>query len=305
MRKLFGLGIASIAAFVACGGSNPKPPTFVQPAGTVAVNFSVDDTANKAYASTSGGAGPSDLQWKGAMIYDPATNKVTADATWGGPWAALYDDGPWTAGGHEPAGATAGDHIFGVTVFVVPPTTGTGDTYSYGLNDNLYQTKFGNGWIWPAGPNGAFTVAPGATTPIKADGLTLKKFGTTDLQLTIDKTALLTGTAWDTSKVTLKGSGWAWGEVTLTATANTYVYTLSSVVGAGNQFPHTGLFNSGDKPEFIYVFNGKEYKDASGLAATAGITAGVKASGASAFTTVAVQVHSESGGNKNTYVTIP
>ena len=101
MRKLIGLGIASTAALLACGGSNPKPPTFVQPAGTVVVGFSVDDTANKVFKDK-------DMQWKGAMIYDAATNKITADATWGGPWASLYDDGPWTAGGHEPAGATAG-----------------------------------------------------------------------------------------------------------------------------------------------------------------------------------------------------
>jgi len=235
------------------------------------------------------------------MLYDATKNTVTADPTWGGPWATLYDDGPWTAGGHEPDGATAGDHIWGVAIFVAPPASGSTD-YEYGLNDNLYQTNFNNGWIWPGSVNGKYTVAAGATADIKADGATLKKFGTTDLQLTIDKTMLLAGTAWDTSKVTLKGSGWAWGEVTLTATGNTYVYTLSNVVGAGKQFPHTGLLTTGDKPEFIYVFNGKEYKDSSGTASTAGITAGTKAAGASTYTAVTVAINSA---NKNTYVTIP
>src|SRR5207237_648663 len=152
MKKLFVLGIAALAA---CGGEDKKP-TFTKPAGTVAVNFSVDDTANKVFAA-------GDLKWKGSMIYDTATNKVTKDDTWGG--------------------------------------------------------------------------------------------------------------AWDTSKVTIKGSGWAWSEVTLlddgtkgdaAAGDGKFTYQLSQYVGAGKKFPHTGLANSGDKPEFIVVFNGKEYKDASG-----------------------------------------
>src|SRR6266852_4305066 len=118
MRRLSIVSIASIAVLAACGGSS-KPPTFTKPAGTVAVNFSVDDTANKSY--TADATGKSDLQWKGAMIYDSTKNTITADPTWGGPWAVLYDDGPWTSGGHEPDGATAGDHIWGVAVFVTPP----------------------------------------------------------------------------------------------------------------------------------------------------------------------------------------
>jgi hypothetical protein len=202
-----------------------------------------------------------------------------------------------------------------VAVFVKPPATGSAVVYEYGLNDNLYQTNYGNGWIWPPGPNGTFTVAAGATADIKADGLSLKKFGTTDLQLTIDKSQLAPGT-WDTSKVVVKGGGWAWGEVTLTATGNTYVYTLSDNVGVGKKFPHTGLFNSSDKPEFIYMFNSKEYKTGSNNALTQGITAGVKASGASSFTPVTIGVHCKgdtattctdaaTGGNGNSYVTIP
>src|SRR5437870_6132320 len=114
MKKLFVLGIAALAA---CGGEDKKP-TFTKPAGTVAVNFSVDDTANKVFAA-------GDLKWKGSMIYDTATNKVTKDDTWGGPYATLFDDGPWTNGGHEPDGATKGDNIWGVTVFVTPPATGS------------------------------------------------------------------------------------------------------------------------------------------------------------------------------------
>jgi hypothetical protein len=252
---------------------------------------------------TSSGTGPSDLQWKGAMIYDPATNKISADATWGGPFAALYDDGPWTAGGHEPAGSTAGDHIFGVTVFVVPPTTGT-DTYSYGLNDGSIKASSTvvdpNGWIWPSPPNGSFSVAAGATAPVKADGLTLKKFGTIDLQVVIDSAALSAG-AWDTSKVSIKSSAWGWSGLLLAAASGKYTYAQSAFTGTGNAIIHAGLLNSGDKPEFVVVFNGKEYKDGSGNCLLGGVTAGTKASGASSYTSAAVTVAT----TKNCTVTIP
>jgi hypothetical protein len=305
MRKLFGLGIASIAALLACGGSNPKPPTFTKPPGTVAVNFSVDDTANKVYAQ-------GDLQWKGAMLYDPVKNTITKDDTWGGPYATLYDDGPWTSGGHEPPGSTAGDHIWGVTVFATPPAAGASPVdYGYGCIDNVYQTLFGNGWIWPSPPDGKFTVPAGATADIKADGLTVKKFGTTDLQLVIDTNNLVAGPAWDSSKLTVKGSGWAWSEVQLlddgtkgdaAAGDKKFTYQLSYYVApTGTKFPHTGLLNSGDKPQFIFVFNGVEYKSG-GAAATTGITAAYKVAGGS-FQPVAVQV--QTTGDKNTYVTIP
>jgi hypothetical protein len=320
MRILSILSIAALTALVACGGSSSKAATWTQPTGFVAVNFSVDDTANQVYKDstlTDGGVGPSDLQWKGAMLYDPASNKVVADSSWGGPWAALYDDGPWDQGGHEPKGAVAGDHIFGTTVFV---SNTAAATYAYGLNDNLYQTNYSNGWIW-TGPNGSFAVTAGATTDIKADGLTLKKFGTTDLQLTIDTSTLIAGT-WDTSSVRVKGSGWAWGVTGMTVSGTKYTFTLSAAVGSGSAFPHSGLLNSGDKPEFIFTFgagtNPKEYKTPGTNAAVMGVTAGVKAAGATSFTAVTVGVHcatgsdsatnctdSASGGGGNTFITVP
>ncbi len=293
-------------AFAACGSSESTtpdaPPTggFTQPAGTVAVSFTVDDTANKVYTQ-------GNLQWKGSMIYDPVTRKITRDTTWGGPWAALYDDGPWDQGtppGHEPKNSTAGDHKWGITVFATPPATGT-DTYEYGLNDDAYQTAFGNGWVW-LGANGTFAVAAGATAPIAAAGQTFPKFGTTDLQLKIDLAALDTSSSWDTSKVGVKGSAWAWGVVDLTPSISGGIatFTLSAVTGAGKPFNHTGLVSSGDKPEFIFVFGtgtGKEYKDASGNALATGVTAGVKASGASTFTDVTITLAT----NKNTTITVP
>ncbi len=344
MRTLRFLGCALAAvAMAACSSSsnnsnNPPPYNgFVKPAGTIAVSFTVDDTANKVYAS-------SDLKWKGSMLYDATTRKVTVDANWtgvapgGGPlsgWAPLMDDGPWTASTtqHEPDGSVAGDHKFGVTVFVTPPATGS-QTYEYGLIDTAYETQYGNGWIWPPGPNGQFVVNAGQTTDITAPGLVIPAFGTIDMKLTIDTNALDAAFTWDKSIVQVKGSAWAWGLVTLhddglngDAVAGDGIYTaiLSNYAGAGKQFPHTGLLKSGNTPEFIFTFNGRtsgtpdndccvagpptcnanpptppcEYKVA-GQAATAGVAGFTKpVSGTFAPATVGI------AGNGNTFITVP
>jgi hypothetical protein len=267
---------------------------FPQPAGTVPVNFTVDDTVNKIYAA-------GDLQWKGGMIYDATTRKVVPDSNWGGPWATLYDDGPWTAGGHEPAGSTAGDNKWGVTVFATPPATGS-QTYEYGLIDADYEEDFGNGWIW-IGSNGNFTVNAGATQAITAQGITMPAFGTTDLQITVDKSMLAAGT-WDTSMVRIKSSAWAWGNQAMTCTGDICTFTLSSIVGPGKPFAHSGLLKTGDKPEFIVVFgpgDGREYKSDDGKALATGVTAGLKAMGAASFTPVDITL----AGNNNTMITVP
>src|SRR5262249_14329691 len=150
-----------------------------------------------------------------------------------------------------------------------------------GLNDGTYQSNFGNGWIW--GPDVSnYVVAVGATAPINATGITFAKFGTTDLQLTIDTTMLAPGT-WDTSAVGVKGSAWSWNVQDLQIVSGKATFTVSAVVGAGKPFNHSGLFNPGDKPEFIFVFGTgrEEYRGDFGVANTMGITAGVKAEGAS------------------------
>lgn len=328
MKVLRILGTVLSAALVAaCGDSNnggtPPYTGFVRPPGTIAVSFTVDDTANKVYAS-------GDLKWKGAMIYDSTTRTIVPDSSWsgiapgGGPlsgWAPLMDDGPWTSAvtSHEPAGSTAGDHKFGVTVFVTPPATGSQD-YDYGLIDATYETAYGNGWIWPPGPNGKVTVTAGQTTDITAPGLVIPAFGTTDLMLTLDTNNLDAGHTWDTSLVQVKGSAWAWGLITLTddglngdATASDGIYTLvlSYYTGAGQPFPHTGLLRSGDAPEFLFAFNAVdgvpcagtnacEYR-AGAAAATTGVAGGVKPSGDTAFTVVPVTV----AANNNTYISVP
>ncbi len=273
----------------------PDVTGFPRPAGAIAINFSVDDTANKLY-----GAG--ELAWKGSMKYDATTRLVTRDPNWTGPWAPLYDDGGWDVGGHEPKGATAGDHKWGITVFAIPPT-GTPDAYEYGLNDVMYQTDYGNGWLWE-GANGAFNVAPGATADIDAKGMTIPAGGTTDLQLTIDLTQLGAGT-WDKSKVTVKGSGWIWAEMALpncTSSSTTCTFTLSEFIGAGKKLPHTSLLKTGSKAAFVFVFNGKEYKDSGGVAYTTGVSAATKAGGQQTWSPATVMVNPS---DKTTYVNVP
>lgn len=320
--------VAALAVAACSDSSDEAPPEapytgFVRPAGTIAVNFTVDDTANMVYA-------PGDLKWKGSMLYNPTTRKVTVDSGWsgdngGGPlsgWAPLMDDGPWTVTttAHEPIGNVANDHKFGVTVFVTPPAAGT-QAYEYGLIDQTYETAYGNGWIWPPGPNGTFTVAAGQTADINAPGLVIPAFGTIDLRLTVDTGALDAGSVWDTTNVGVKGSAWAWGTVNITSTASAGVYNfvLSAYTGAGKQFDHTGLLKSGQTPEFIFTFDAEdtgstttsccaagcgrtppcEYK-VSGVAATAGVTAETKpAGGAFAPRTISI------AGNGNTYITVP
>lgn len=287
--KRLAILLATAASLAACGSSSSTPPYqgFVQPTGTAAVNFTVDDTANKLYTADQ-------FRWKGSMIYDPTTRKITMDTTWGGPWAPLYDDGPWdqlnaTTGqpGHEPKGATAGDHKWGVTVFVTPPATGA-DTYEYGLVDHA----FSDGWIWQ-GANGSFVITAGSTTAVTATGMTLPPFGSTDMRLVCDVTALDTqggAVTWDTSLVQVKGGAWAWSLINMyddgthgdvTAADHKFTFVLSNWVGAGNQYFHTGLLKSGDQPQFVFVFNGVEYRDAAGLPTATGCTAETKPSGGS------------------------
>ena len=292
MRSHEFLGALSISmALAGCGGSSSPPPNgFPQPAGTVAVNFTADDTANKVYTA-------GNLQWKGSMIYDPTTRKITSDMTWGGPWAPLYDDGPWTSGGHEPIGSVAGDNKWGITVFATSPATGA-DTYQYGLIDS--SPPYNGAWLW-VGANGQASVAAGAVAPVNAAGISLANFGTTDMQLTIDISKLIPGT-WDTSKITVKSSAWAGAEVQLARPPGSVsTFSLSQYIGAGKLLPHTGLPNSGSMPVFSFWFNGTEYRNTSNVSATGGVGAATKVAGATSYTPATVSINTAN----NTYIAIP
>jgi hypothetical protein len=112
----------------------------------------------------------------------------------------------------------------------------------------------------------------------------------------------------------VKSSAWGWSGIKTGGTI-----AMSAIAGAGNPIVHAGLPNSGDKVQFIIVFNGKEYKSTGGNALVAGITVGTKASGASSFTNATINVACASGsdsatnctgvvsgvGNGNSYIAIP
>jgi hypothetical protein len=257
--------------------------TYTGTPGTAAVNFSVDDRINRVYQQ-------GDLQWKGsfAMASDYATSrKVVPDPTWAGPFPVLYDDGPWPQGGHEPIGSLAGDHVWGLTLFVTTPATGS-DAYSYGLVD--VSSPYNGVWLWQ-GASGTFSVAStqDLMQPIIAQGMSFPAFGTTDVRITLDTASLASGT-WDTTTVGVKSSVTSWNILTLTNDgAGKYTFTLSSVVGTGKPYPHNGLAASGDALQFVFVLGGVEYKT-DGNASTLGVTAYTKASGGGSFTAVAVAV---------------
>jgi hypothetical protein len=278
MRDAIRLSVCSLLLTAACGGSAPGAtvpaspvsqalagaetrPVFVPPPGTVPVNFVVDDRANRVY-----GAG--DLKWKGDFLVDETTRLLTQDVTWSGAapgapprsgWPTLYDDGPWTRGGHEPVGARAGDHVWGVTVFATPPVVGT-VTYFYGLIDESYEARLGNGWVWGA-PNGSFDLVAGASLAVDAPGMTFPRFGWNDLGFTLDGTALWPGMPWNLATVTVKSSAWGWSELPmLDLGGGKYGFALSPLIGRGRLLPHTGLLRPGAWVEFVFVLGGQEYK---------------------------------------------
>ena len=272
---------------------------FIPPANTVAVNFTIDDTANQTYTAADG------LAWKGSFSFNSTTRLMTINGAWSGPYVMLYDDGPWTTGGHEPEGATAGDSLWGVTVWVSNSAT---QNFEYGAISGSVNGSDGS-WIW-VGSNGTFTVTSGSSTPIDAPGLVIPAFGTIDLQLTIDISA--NGSNLDpsfagadyTDQVNVKGSAWGWNTVALvddgtkgdvTAGDGIYTFVLSENIGA-----HDGLLHSGDTPEFIFVLGGVEYTSA-GVALSSGVNALIDSG--SGWSTVPVETLSS--GSMATFVTVP
>lgn len=304
-NKYLGI-LGALALATGCGStgnSNPDPlpdntpdagneqAGFEQPANTVAVNFTIDASGRPGFYSDG------DLEWKGAFEYDSATRIQIADGNWDGPFAPLYDDGPWTTGGHEPKGAVAGDDKFGITVFMAVPTED--QTYEYGA-----QTKAG-GWIWPAGDNGSFTLVANSTAEVTADGLTLTPEGTYDLRLTVDTKNLGSGATYTAgSPVTVKGTFSEWGEEAAfddgthgDATANDGVFTYTLSENATRRLKLT----SGTIQEWVWVIGGVEYKKTSGGAEDTGVVAYTKGPSDSGFVTAAITFAT----NGNTMIVIP
>ena len=270
--------------------------SFVQPPGTVAVNFSVDDRANRVYRA-------GDLKWKGSFLFDETTRILTFDPYWSGSlawWPTLYDDGPWTRGGHEPIGSKPGDNVWGVTVFVTPSATDS-IPFSYGLTDVVYETTLGNGWIW-IGPNGTFTVKAGASAAIKAPGMTFEKYGKTDLRLVLDTNHLkqFEGSTWDTWFVGVKSSWWGWGVFPMESMGDgVYALELGELLQA-EYLPHTGLLKKGAAAEFVFVLGFGEYKEW-GVALPDGVSAEMLCNQGAGFTPRPIEVNSIG----NTMVTAP
>lgn len=314
-NKYLGI-LGALALATGCGGtgnSNPdplpdntpdagneQPAGFQQPANTVAVNFTIDASGRPGFYSDG------DLEWKGAFEYDSATRIQIPDGNWDGPFAPLYDDGPWTAGGHEPKGSVAGDDKFGVTVFMAVPTED--QRYEYGA-----QTKAG-GWIWPAGDNGAFILVANSTAEVTADGLTLTPEGTYDLRLTLDTKNLGSGATFTAGNpITVKGTFSEWSEDPAfddgthgDATANdgVFTYTLSA-----NAVRHLKL-TSGTIQEWVWVIYGvdadgkatkAEYKTSSNIAEQTGVAAFTKGPTDADFTSATISL----AGNGNTMIVIP
>lgn len=307
---------------ISCQPKYWNSTTPVQPPCTVPVSITVDDTANHAYLA-------GEIQWKGNFRYDEVTRLAFYDASWNsgdGPFAPLYDDGPWDQGGHEPlfmtSGTTqvasvAGDHKFGATMFV--PVPAAAQSWEYGLVDRVFPTTATRprdyGWIWRGTSNGTFTVPAGATAAIVATGQSFPAFGTTDVRLTLDTTALDAAFVASTADLTVpkvKGSGWAWSLIPMyddgthgdaTAADHIFTFVLSNFVGAGNTYYHTGLAASGDVDQFVFTLGTteKEYK-VSGVPPTAGVAAATMPSGGS---WTAATVANQAAGDKNTYITIP
>jgi hypothetical protein len=261
---------SAIAGFVlllpACNRSHGESTGFPRPPGHVAVTFAVDDTANRVY-------GGGELAWKGSMRYDPLTRIAETDGTWGGPFAPLYDDGPWTEGGHEGVGEKAGDHVLGTTVFIEPPSGGDlATSFEYGLIDARYDRPspegFGNGWLW-VGPNGTFAIGRDQTSDVVATGMTLPEFGTIDLRLTLDTAHLEPrgppDPPWDISAVYSMSSAWGWSAIRLdddgskgdlAARDGIYTLVMSAYVGPGRPYNHTGLLLGGQTLDFVWWLGG-------------------------------------------------
>ena len=225
--------------------SGELPDGFVK-GDFVWLTFAIDDSANQTFTD-------GDMQWTGSFAFDEATNSITYATSWlptDGPFVALYDDGPQSAGGHEKEGATKGDHIFSNQVKFVA----TKDTlFEYGTLNEF------NNWMW-VGPNGTFTILQGQGGVFDVPGMSLKKFGSIDAKITIDTKALNPAyKSWNTNdfKFFVKGTLNEWTPVQLLddgqkgdAAAGDGILTFVLKQNLGK---HDGPLTPGDEVQFTFV----------------------------------------------------
>ncbi|NJK88411.1 MAG: hypothetical protein HC923_02785, partial [Myxococcales bacterium] len=254
------------------------------PGATVSVTFMIDDSVNKTYTASDR------LAWKGSFNYDGATNTLTRDPGWAGPYPLLHDDG---TNGDQ----TANDGLWTVTVQVDRPATDAlnfeyGAVRNAGGTDPLEGLDQGSEWIWNApGGNGTFIVGP-SDTAISPSGLTIEPFGTNDFRLTIDSAVVRTSDPEDdgeanwpsydpASGMQVKSGAWGWSLVPVESNGDgTFTFTYGEDVVGKPAFKHSGPLPSGFSAQFVFVLGSEagdpEYK-APGIGAVMdGITAEVK-----------------------------
>lgn len=271
------------------------------PGGYLTLTFAVDDSANKTYDQEDG------LAWKGSFSYDTDDNVIAPDGAWSGPFIALWDDGPISAGGHEAEGQSAGDHIWSVAVQMESP--GTDVIFEYGAIRNSIDGSDGE-WIWQ-GENGIFTIPAGSTGEVVVEGLTIDALGWIDIRFSIDTSNINTDFMVDPPQfVEVKSSAWGWSEQTMTddgtmddvAGDGIYSLVLGMVTGEGTALANNGLVNPGDTPEFVFVLDDIEYKLA-GVppAAEGGAICEVRIGNE----WVTLDIGNQVDGDQNTFVTVP
>ncbi|MEC8023158.1 MAG: IPT/TIG domain-containing protein [Myxococcota bacterium] len=233
------------------GNDSPGAATWVQPSGVARLVLLADDTANRTYQN-------GQIRWTGSFEWDRDTNLLQFATSWlpeEREWPGLYDDGPISEGGHEAEGQIANDGVFSTELWfnAVEETT-----FEYGaLNEE-------SNWIW-TGPNGTLTVPAGTTDVLDAGRLTFPAFGTLDMRLTIDTSALSPEFATitpESDNVFVKGTMNSWSPVQLlddgsagdeVAGDGIFTYLHSTKLG-----PHDGLLATGQQVQFVFVFALKE-----------------------------------------------
>lgn len=266
------------------------------PPGVVAVDFAVDDRANRSYASGL-------LRWKGAFVFDAITARLTPASDWRGPYPELWDDGGVELGGHEPPSARAGDHVWGVRAYVARPAID--QVFEYGLEGGPEAAPR---WIW-SGRNGTFTVPAVGPDVVMAQGFTVPAWGTRDLLVTFDVARSAPALGLDGSAVRVvevKSSAWGWALLQLVpAGRGRFTLAMSAHVGAGTSLPHHGRLLAGTHVELMLVVEGREYLDAQRVSYLDGVEVQVQTNPGAAWVAVPLSVQRVAGRDGNIELDVP